>query len=59
VSTAMLADKMRNVLATGASVCSAGDSSCLMHIGGGLTRLHTGTRTLHLAEILAATEDHA
>jgi L-lactate dehydrogenase complex protein LldE len=56
VSTAMLSDKMRNVLDTGASVCSAGDSSCLMHIGGGLTRLHAGTRTLHLAEILASTE---
>jgi L-lactate dehydrogenase complex protein LldE len=56
VSTAMLADKMRNVLATGAAVCTAGDSSCLMHIGGGLARLHAGTRTVHLAEILASTE---
>jgi L-lactate dehydrogenase complex protein LldE len=27
-----------------------------MHIGGGLARLRTGTRTVHLAEILAATE---
>ena len=55
VSTAMLADKMRNVGVTGASVCTAGDASCLMHIGGGLARLQTGTRTLHLAEILAST----
>jgi L-lactate dehydrogenase complex protein LldE len=55
-STAMLADKMRNVLATRAEVCTAGDSSCLMHIGGGLSRLRTGVRTLHLAEILASTE---
>jgi L-lactate dehydrogenase complex protein LldE len=54
VSTAMLADKMSNVLATRAEVCSAGDSSCLMHIGGGLSRLHTGVRTVHLAEILSA-----
>jgi L-lactate dehydrogenase complex protein LldE len=53
VSTAMLADKMRNVLATGAEVCTAGDSSCLMHIGGGLSRLRAGVRTMHLAEILA------
>jgi L-lactate dehydrogenase complex protein LldE len=59
VSTAMLADKMHSVLGTGASVCSAGDASCLMHIGGGLARLHAGTRTLHLAEILAATEESA
>jgi len=57
VSTAMLADKMRNVLATGAEVCTAGDSSCLMHIGGGLSRLRAGVRTVHLAEILASTAD--
>ncbi len=55
VSTAMLADKMRHLLSTGASVCAAGDSSCLMHIGGGLSRLKAGTRTVHLAEILAST----
>ncbi len=54
-STAMLADKMRNVLATGAEVATAGDASCLLHIGGGLSRLQSGTRTLHLAEILAST----
>jgi L-lactate dehydrogenase complex protein LldE len=54
-STAMLADKMRNVLATGAEVATAGDASCLMHIGGGLSRLRSGTRTVHLAEILAST----
>jgi L-lactate dehydrogenase complex protein LldE len=51
----MLADKMRNVLSTGAEICTAGDSSCLMHIGGGLSRLRTGTKTVHLAQILAAT----
>ncbi|WP_433559028.1 (Fe-S)-binding protein [Pseudonocardia xinjiangensis] len=55
-STAMLADKMRNVLDTGAEVTTAGDASCLMHIGGGLSRLRSGTRTVHLAEILAGTE---
>jgi L-lactate dehydrogenase complex protein LldE len=56
-STAMLADKMTNVISTGAEVCSAGDSSCLMHIGGGLSRIRSGVRTVHLAEILAATEE--
>jgi len=54
-STAMLADKMRSVLTTRAEVCTAGDASCLMHIGGGLSRLRTGVRTVHLAEVLAAT----
>lgn len=56
VSTAMLADKMHAVLTTGAEMCTAGDMSCLMHIGGGLSRLRSGVRTVHLAEILAATE---
>ena len=55
-STAMLADKMRNVLSTRAEAVCAGDSSCLMHIGGGLSRLRTGTRTVHLAEILASVQ---
>jgi len=52
-STAMLADKMRHVQSTGAEVVTAGDSSCLMHIGGGLSRLRAGTKPVHLAEILA------
>jgi L-lactate dehydrogenase complex protein LldE len=58
-STAMLADKMANVLTTRAEVVTAGDSSCLMHIGGGLSRMRTGVRTMHLAEILASTEADA
>ena len=56
-STAMLADKMTHVLETRAQVVTAGDNSCLMHIGGGLSRLKTGVRALHLAEILASTEE--
>jgi len=55
-SAAMLADKMTALLSTGATVCTAGDSSCLMHIGGGLSRLKSGTRTLHLAQVLASTD---
>jgi L-lactate dehydrogenase complex protein LldE len=57
VSTAMLADKMQAVRSTRAEICTAGDSSCLMHIGGGLSRLRTGVGTMHLAEILASTDD--
>ena len=56
-STAMLADKVRAVMDTRAEACTAGDNSCLMHIGGGLSRLRTGARTFHLAEILASTEE--
>ena len=56
-SAAMMADKVRNVLSTGADRCTAGDSSCLMNIGGGLSRDDTGVRTVHLAEILASTRE--
>ncbi len=56
VSAAMLTDKLRTILQTGAEVCTALDSSCLMHIGGGLDRLRSGVKTAHLAEILAATD---
>ena len=56
VSTAMLTDKNRHVLATGAEVLVAADTSCLMHIGGGLARTRAGVRTMHLAEILASVE---
>ena len=52
-SAAMLADKLDGVSTTGAEVVTAGDSSCLMHIGGGLSRARSGTRTVHIAEILA------
>ncbi|WIN00768.1 (Fe-S)-binding protein [Actinoplanes oblitus] len=53
-SAAMLADKMTAIASTGAEVCTAGDASCLMHIGGGLRRASSGVRTVHLAEILAS-----
>ncbi len=56
-SAAMLTDKLRAILDTGAEVCTALDSSCLMQIGGGLSRQRAGVRTVHLAEILASQED--
>ncbi|QIN77907.1 (Fe-S)-binding protein [Rubrobacter marinus] len=56
-SVAMLGDKLRHVLDTEAEICTAGDNSCLMHIGGGLKRQRAGVRTVHLAEILASTEE--
>jgi L-lactate dehydrogenase complex protein LldE len=58
-SVAMGADKARHVRDTGAEVLVAGDNSCLMHIGGMLSRQRAGVRVMHLAEILAATEDSA
>lgn len=53
-SAAILADKVRSVLDTGAEVCTALDNSCLLQIGGALSRLRAGVRTAHLAEILAS-----
>jgi len=57
VSVAMVTDKVRHVLHTEAEVLCAADNSCLVHIGGALSRLRSGVRTLHLAEILASTEE--
>ena len=58
-SAAMLADKVANVLTSRVEACVAADNSCLMHIGGALSRQRTGVKTVHLAEILASTEEVA
>jgi L-lactate dehydrogenase complex protein LldE len=57
-SVAMGEDKVAHVRRTGAEVLVAGDSSCLMHIGGLAQRQGAvgGFRVMHLAEILAAEE---
>jgi L-lactate dehydrogenase complex protein LldE len=54
VSSAMLADKCAAIDASGADYCTALDGSCLLQIGGGLSRRHAQARVLHLAEILAS-----
>lgn len=56
-SAAMLSDKCHNILSTGAEICTMVDNSCLMHIGGGLRRGRAGVETVHLAQILASTEE--
>jgi L-lactate dehydrogenase complex protein LldE len=58
-SVAMGTDKARRVLGTGAEVLVAGDNSCLLHIGGLLSRQRAGVRVMHLAEVLASTEGAA
>jgi len=57
VSVAMGSDKARHVRETDAEVLVAGDNSCLAHIGGLLSRERAGVRVMHLAEILASTEE--
>ena len=53
-SSAILADKCRHVAQSGAEFCTALDGSCLLQIGGGLSRRGSGVRPIHLAEILAS-----
>jgi L-lactate dehydrogenase complex protein LldE len=57
VSAAICADKVAAIRASGAEVVCAADNSCLMHIGGALRRQRSGVASMHLAEILARTED--
>lgn len=59
VSVAMATDKARNAVSTGAEYVVAGDNACLMNIGGVLHRGNTGVKPIHLAEILAQTEEAA
>ena len=54
VSAAMLDEKLAAIAASGAEAVCACDSSCLMHIEGGLHRRGSAVRTVHLAEILAS-----
>jgi len=58
VSAAICADKVAAVRASAAEVLCAADNSCLMHIGGALQRQRSGVATMHLAEILARTEEN-
>jgi L-lactate dehydrogenase complex protein LldE len=59
VSAAMLSDKIAAIRETQAEVVTAVDNSCLMHIGGGLSRQSVPVKTMHLAEILASTGEPA
>jgi L-lactate dehydrogenase complex protein LldE len=56
VSAAICADKVAAIRQTRAEFVVATDNSCLMHIGGALSRQRSGVATKHLAEILASTE---
>lgn len=64
VSGAMVDEKIANIEKSGADLCTGGDSSCLMNIGGAMSRRRTTTaagtpvQTLHFAEILASTREN-
>lgn len=57
VSVSMASDKARHVASTGAEFLVAGDNSCLLNISGILARQQSGIQPMHLAEILAQTEE--
>jgi L-lactate dehydrogenase complex protein LldE len=57
VSSAMLTVKLEDVLATGAEFCTALDNSCLMHLGGAMHREYAPMKTIHMAQILASTQE--
>ena len=53
MSTAILADKVANIVSARVETVVALDNSCLMHISGALKRNNTGVSVMHLAEVLA------
>ena len=53
ISTAMVEDKVNNIIATGASGVVGTDISCLMNIQGLLSRRNSPVKILHIAELLA------
>lgn len=55
ISTAILDQKIEAIERAGVDAVISGDASCLMQIGGRLSRLGSGVRVMHLAELLAAT----
>jgi L-lactate dehydrogenase complex protein LldE len=57
VSAAMGLDKIAHAQESGADYLAAADNSCLMHLGGIARRGRSPIRTVHLAEILAATKE--
>jgi L-lactate dehydrogenase complex protein LldE len=52
-SVAMGTDKVDAIVASGAEVLASADTSCLMHLGGLLSRRASPLRVMHIAEILA------
>jgi L-lactate dehydrogenase complex protein LldE len=53
ISTRMVADKTRDIAATGADTLLAGDLGCLLNMAGRLSREGHAVRVRHVAEVLA------
>lgn len=55
VSRAMMENKVRNILSSGADVVTACDAGCLMNIAGGLRKAGSPVKAVHIIDILAST----
>ncbi len=53
VASSMVAEKVKNIIASGAEVVTGCEISCLMHIDGYMRQKSIPVRTMHLADILA------
>lgn len=54
ISRVMLERKLSNILSTDVDFVTAADAGCLMNIGGGLQKIHSNTRAIHIIDILAS-----
>jgi L-lactate dehydrogenase complex protein LldE len=57
ISAAMAADKVDHIRRSGAECVVAGDAGCLMNIRGLMRRRGVSVRAMHLAEVLARTDN--
>jgi len=53
ISTAMVDEKIRNIIASGADTVTGCDISCLMNIQGRLSRMGSQIKVRHIAQLLA------
>jgi L-lactate dehydrogenase complex protein LldE len=56
VSRDMMTDKVRNVIGSGAEVVVVSEPGCLMNVAGGLKKLGSTVRPMHIIQVLAAQE---
>ena len=54
ISNAMVTDKVKNIINTGADAVVGCDMGCLMNIQGKLSRMGSAIKVMHLAQILAS-----
>jgi L-lactate dehydrogenase complex protein LldE len=54
ISTAMVSDKVKNILDSGADTVVGCDMGCLMNISGLLSRMGSEIKVMHIAQVLAS-----